>query len=68
MQDEKSQLQNKQKALRVWRARLLGLEQERARAEQSELRRSQVSGGGPVREDPHLQLQGRTVSPTIASG
>ena len=45
MQDEKSQLQNKQKALRVLRARLLGLEQERARAEQSELRRSQVSGG-----------------------
>ena len=45
MQDEKSQLQNKQKALRVLRARLLGMEQERARAEQSELRRSQVSGG-----------------------
>ncbi len=45
MQDEKSQLQNKQKALRVLRSKLMQLEQERARAEQSELRRGQVGGG-----------------------
>ncbi len=45
MQDEKSQLQNKQKALRVLRSRLLQAEQERAAAEQSALRRGQVGGG-----------------------
>ena len=45
MQDEKSQLQNKQKALRVLRSRLLQVEQERADAEQSALRRGQVGGG-----------------------
>ncbi len=45
MQDEKSQLQNKQKALRVLRSRLLRAEQERAAAEQSALRRGQVGGG-----------------------
>ena len=45
MQDEKSQLQNKQKALRVLRSRLLQAEQERAAAEQSEMRRGQVGGG-----------------------
>ncbi|HXW36213.1 MAG TPA: peptide chain release factor 1 [Acidimicrobiales bacterium] len=46
MQDEKSQIQNRAKALRVLRARLLRLEQERQAAEQSEQRRSQVGGGG----------------------
>ena len=45
MQDEKSQLQNKAKALRVLRSRLLSIEQEKAAAEQSELRRGQVGGG-----------------------
>ena len=45
MQDEKSQLQNKQKALRVLRSRLLQAEQERASAEQSAMRRGQVGGG-----------------------
>jgi peptide chain release factor 1 len=45
MQDEKSQLQNKAKALRLLRSRLLQMEQERAAAEQSELRRGQVGGG-----------------------
>src|ERR671925_506774 len=45
MQDEKSQLQNKLKAMRVLRSRLL--EQERARREQelSETRRSQIGSG-----------------------
>lgn len=45
MQDEKSQLQNKQKALRVLRSRLLRAEQEKALEQQSELRRDQVGGG-----------------------
>jgi len=46
MQDEKSQLQNKERALRVLRSRLLRAEQERHDAEASEARRSQVGGGG----------------------
>jgi len=46
MQDEKSQLQNKAKALRVLRSRLLQAEQERQAAEASEQRRSQMGGGG----------------------
>lgn len=46
MQDEKSQLQNKARAMQVLRARLLRAEQERQASEQSERRRSQVGGGG----------------------
>jgi peptide chain release factor 1 len=46
MQDEKSQIQNKAKALQVLRSRLLKLEQDRQAAEQSDARRSQVGGGG----------------------
>ena len=46
MQDEKSQLQNRNKALAVLRARLLRLEQERAAAEASDQRRSQIGRGG----------------------
>src|SRR5437867_12439405 len=45
MQDEKSQLQNKQKALRVLRARLFELERARQQAELSEQRRSQIGSG-----------------------
>jgi len=46
MQDEKSQLQNKAKAMQVLRARLLKLEQDRQAAELSEQRRGQIGGGG----------------------
>jgi peptide chain release factor 1 len=46
MQDEKSQLQNKEKAMRVLRSRLLRLEQERLSTQQSAARRDQVGGGG----------------------
>ena len=46
MQDEKSQLQNKVKALRVLRSRLLQVEQERQAAEASAARKGQVGGGG----------------------
>ena len=45
MQDEKSQLKNKNKAMRVLRSRLLALEQEKAAAEASDLRQSQVTTG-----------------------
>jgi peptide chain release factor 1 len=45
MQDEKSQLQNKQKALRVLRARLLEAELRRQREDVDAARRSQIGSG-----------------------
>jgi peptide chain release factor 1 len=45
-QDEKSQLQNKEKALRILRSRLLQVERERQDTELSSARRDQVKGGG----------------------
>jgi len=45
-QDEKSQLQNKEKALRILRSRLMQVERERQEAEVSSARRDQVKGGG----------------------
>ncbi|HLF40753.1 MAG TPA: peptide chain release factor 1 [Acidimicrobiia bacterium] len=44
-QDEKSQLQNKDKAMRILRARLLQAEQQRQADEQSSARRAQLGGG-----------------------
>ncbi len=46
MQDEKSQIQNRAKAMIVLRSRLLKAEQDRQAAELSEQRRNQVGGGG----------------------
>jgi peptide chain release factor 1 len=46
MQDEKSQIQNRAKALTVLRARLLKLEQDRQAEDLSRQRRDQVKGGG----------------------
>ena len=46
MQDEKSQIQNRAKAMQVLRSRLLKAEQDRQAAEQSDQRRGQIGGGG----------------------
>jgi peptide chain release factor 1 len=46
MQDEKSQIQNRAKAMQVLRSRMLKAEQDRQEAELSQARRSQVGGGG----------------------
>jgi peptide chain release factor 1 len=44
-QDEKSQIKNKAKALRILRARIYELEEEKKNAERSAERRSQIGSG-----------------------
>ena len=46
MQDEKSQIQNRAKALQVLRARLLKLEQDRRQEELTRTRKAQIGSGG----------------------
>jgi peptide chain release factor 1 len=46
MQDEKSQIQNRARAMQVLRSRLLKLEQDRQAAELSQQRKGQIGGGG----------------------
>jgi peptide chain release factor 1 len=46
MQDERSQIQNRAKAMMLLRSKLLAAEEERSHAEQSGLRKSQIGGGG----------------------
>ncbi|ACU54722.1 peptide chain release factor 1 [Acidimicrobium ferrooxidans DSM 10331] len=46
MQDEKSQIQNRAKALQVLRARLLKLEQDKRQAELTATRKAQIRSGG----------------------
>ena len=56
-QNEKSQLQNKESAMRILRARLLAVAEEQAAKEASDVRRSPGAHRRPQRADPHLQLR-----------
>ena len=66
MQDEKSQIQNRAKAMVVLRSRLLKAEQDRQAAEMSPQRRGQV-GPGVARTRSAPTTSRRTGSPTTGS-
>lgn len=57
-QDEKSQLQNKLKAMRILRARLYEVEEQKRQDEMGATRRSQI-GSGDRSEDSHLQFSAK---------
>ena len=67
MQDERSQLQNRNRAMTVLRSRLLELAEQERDAKRSASRRAQVGGGGAARRSAPTTTR-RTASPTIASG
>ena len=56
MQDEKSQLQNKERAMRVLRARIYERELAEQQAKIASERKAQVGTRRALREGPHLQL------------
>jgi peptide chain release factor 1 len=55
-QNERSQLQNKDRAMRMLRAKLAQLAEEQAAAAASDARQGAGAHGRPVRADPHVQL------------
>ena len=55
-QDEKSQIKNRAKAMKVLRARLYEIELQKQQDAEAKERRGQVGTGERSREDPHLQL------------